>query len=706
MAGSRSVLRALFLGVLIAAAAPLPAEPSPLPGESGELCVDGQKPCLRWPSERERVAASSGGRPFVFAADGARTLLFGVVPADPATLDPAATARASAVARLRIVPARRRPPDAPVVVQLKRKDPEVSWAYPIAPRQVSALRELRMPAGAFELRVLAGGHLPLTQTFAVRDAAVDLGSLTLREAPVLTGRVIDRDTHEPLPAAVILSPDLQTLATPDATGSFSIAMTDETLRALRVEAPGRVPRTIPVEPSPGPRSLGDIELSEAGGAIVRLAFPDSAPEKVTVSIVDTSNPNESVVLTRRVVQPHETEARFEQLEPGQYAVVVEGDGALERFALPVEIEAAAVAEQTATIRPRAIVVKTMLGAKPLPAANVQVSHMGNRWRTDLRTDADGELSGALWQGGRLLAAVSTAAIPQPHIVIDDVDAAVQTWELVVPDRRIVGVVVDQKTARPIPDAHLQLRTRSGDSSLSFSATTREDGTFEFTAVRPGQQTLSVSANGYLRPQPVEFLVGSTDERVERLVELTAGRNQRLSVQTAQGVPIAGADVYAAAGAYVVSSASTDPMGVVDLAVPPDVPAVAYVFPREGSFAIARLPQSESAAAPTVVRVPPAQAGLHAEVKDPEGAPIPGVQFLMRYEGEFLPLLLVRQRRLLQPDGNPAPPRLPVGYYELWPVRTEQEALAIIAADGQSPVRLGLHVVPGMNRATLELKPRQ
>lgn len=700
-----SLLTSALLLCAIRTATPAPAAEDPQ--KAGTLCIQ-REACIQWPSESERLRAESSDRTFVFVQKNSRTIVFDIVPSDIASFDPTL---ARGAAMLRILPRARHHASTPLTLRVHQTAPPRTWSHMLDPGQDTSIRELRLPVGAFTLELLADGYKPVKRTLTTREEdAVHLGNLTMQEAPVITGQVVDRATGEPLATAVILSPDQKTLALPDAMGRFSITLVDEELQAVRVEAPGRAPRIVGLDNMLTASSLGIIELSVAGGALIKVVFPETAPAKVDITIVDTTDPNEHVTIARHTVPPHETEARFEHLEPGEYIVIVKGGTALERVGAKISVEAGSVNEKTVAIRPRPIVVTTLLGTNPLPAATVHITHTTAGWTTELQTDAGGEFVGPIWQDGDLLAAVSTATMPQPHVTIDSVRAAVGKWELAVPDRRIVGRVVDQQTSRPIPNARLALSTRSEAATLNVDATTREDGTFEFMAVRPGRQTLSVTADGYLRPQPLAFMVEPGDQRVERLFQLASGVARRLLVRTSQGAPVVGATVYAVAADNVIASAATDASGIAELPVPADASVTAYAFPREGSFGIARLPrETETAADPVAVMIPPALANLHVMVRDPSGAPIPDVRCVVRYDGEFLPVSLLRLHRLAQPstdDGSTTLPRLPVGYYELWPYRSPQEALAIIAANGESPLRLGLRVGPGLNRATFELRTKE
>lgn len=701
-------LVALFFCVVAANSSAMSATPVPV---RGELCVKEQRHCIQWPSERDRLSTDVVGQPFVFVAEGARSVVVGLVPKEIAEFQPAATD--GGLAALKFHPLSRKHAATPVTLRVEQAKPPISWVHTMQPREASSVRELRLPDGAYTLVLTADRHFPLQRELRVRsDATTALGELSLREAPVMTGRVVDKKTGEPLANAIILAAENQTLATTDAAGMFEISLIDEGLREIVVEAPGRAPKHVNLRDAITASSLGDIAVSQAGVGVVNLAFPESVRKKVTVTVMDTADPNEHVIVASAPVEPNETQARFEELEPGRYIAIVEGENALERFAVDLPIVAGESNEQTATIRPSPIVIRTRLGDEALPDATVQVTHMTSEWKTEVHTDSAGEYGAVLWQPGTFLGALTAAQVPQPHVVFAEIGATDTTWELTVPDRRIVGRVIDRDSSRPIAAASLVLSTQttSGDiTKINVGATTREDGSFEFTAVKPGRQTMTVTARGYVRPEPVEFLVEEHDRRIERILELTAGVTHHLRIRNSQGAPLAGAAAYAVSGDAVVGNAFSDASGEAALPVPSRVPVAAYVFPRDGSFAVVRLPAIGDGedSQEISVTVPPALASLLVSVKDSSGQPIEGVWCLVRYEGEFLlPSVLAIQRpwRPSGDGGDAILPQLPSGYYELWPYRSVNEALAIIGAGGQSPLRLGLQVSPGLNRATLELRP--
>jgi hypothetical protein len=614
-------------------------------------------------------------------------------------------------ASLRIQPLDRKYATAPITLRLERANPPASWTYTMQPRDVSSLRELHIPPGSYSLLLTADKHLPLKLTVAVSaDAPARLGALALREAPVMTGRVIDKGSREPVPNAAILASQGETLAVTDAGGMFEFILVDQKLEEIVIEAPERAPKRVELRSALTASSLGDILVSRGGTAIVNIEFPESVREQVRVVVMDTSDPNEYVVIGETTIESHESSARFEDLEPGRYVAIVEGDNALERFSIDLPVDPGRSVEQIAKIRPNRIVVKTLFGDGPLPDGTVHVTHTNAGWKTEIHTNASGEFEGILWQPGTFLGAVSAAALPQPHIAFEELSAGDTSWELVVPNRRIVGRVLDRKTGQAIAGVSLNLSTRTRAARLNVGATSAEDGSFEFTAVKPGIQVLTAAATGYLRPDPLEFTVAENDSRIERVLELSKGAGHTLHVRNAGGAAIAGATVYAVAGAAVVATAATDSSGTASLPVPPGVSVAALVFPQEGAFSILRLP-SVGADAPGeefTVTVSPPLASLALTAKDPSGKPIGELSFLVRYEGEFLPPAVLSMQRRWMPTseaGEAILQLLPTGFYELWPYRAVDEALAIIGAGGISPLRLGVQVSPGMNRAAFNLRPR-
>jgi hypothetical protein len=134
-----------------------------------------------------------------------------------------------------------------------------------------------------------------------------------------------------------------------------------------------------------------------------------------------------------------------------------------------------------------------------------------------------------------------------------------------------------------------------------------------------------------------------------------------------------------------------------------------VVPNEGSLAIRRLRTADEDV--LRVSVPSGSASLEIVMLTTEGAALPDVGLLMRYNGELIPPEVGREiERYLgvalhtDANGTTTLPHIPPGVYEFWPYRSEGEAASIVAAALAAPINV--NVVTGPNKATVRFRRRQ
>jgi hypothetical protein len=140
------------------------------------------------------------------------------------------------------------------------------------------------------------------------------------------------------------------------------------------------------------------------------------------------------------------------------------------------------------------------------------------------------------------------------------------------------------------------------------------------------------------------------------------------------------------------------------------PARCTCLPNEGSLAIARLAPEADPAERTRIVVPAGSSSLEIATLTTEGAAVPSVSLLLRYNGELIPPAVVREMHRYQglptatdSDGLATFDHIPPGVYELWPYRTEEEAGEIMSAALAAPINV--NVATGPNKATVKFRRR-
>jgi hypothetical protein len=209
--------------------------------------------------------------------------------------------------------------------------------------------------------------------------------------------------------------------------------------------------------------------------------------------------------------------------------------------------------------------------------------------------------------------------------------------------------------------------------------------------------------------PSEFRFLDTD--TGRRVDLTLHRGALKSVEIvdARGLPLSGAVIFESVGDRLVNTFSSDATGRAEVQFPPSDAAVLLVVPRSGSFVFHRVTAVDRAAASIRIRVPDPAASLDLKTETTEHQPIRDIYFLVRYDGETIPLDLLMQLARFGldfhtgPDGTTRVANLPPGLYELWPYMSAADPRSLMAGmDAPAPLRIA--VVPGENAATLTFRP--
>jgi hypothetical protein len=403
------------------------------------------------------------------------------------------------------------------------------------------------------------------------------------------------------------------------------------------------------------------------------------------------------VLSTRDLASSAREARFDNLAPGVYRIVLRGRGALERLSARAVLGSGDTLRIELAPKPRAATIRVIRAGKPLDGATVELAHEEHGWRS--RVAANEETT--LWEPGMFEIAVRGAGLVTPHAGRIELGAGTTTID--VPSGSIGGFVRDTAGAA-IPRAMVVLSTTH--NGLTTTVRTKSDamGRFDFTAVAAGRQTLRADAPGFLWLEPVTF---EANERELDLV-LDRGRSRTVSVMASDGTPVSGAFIAATNNASISATAITGDDGRAIVATPAGG-ATLFVVPKDGSFAIRRIGADE---ARVRVDVPPAAASLEVAMLTTAGAPISEVSVLLRYNGELVPPDVSRElerrqrlRLITDSEGRIQLARVPRGTYELWPYRSQEEADALVASASAIEAPANVNVVTGENRVTLRFRSR-
>jgi hypothetical protein len=407
----------------------------------------------------------------------------------------------------------------------------------------------------------------------------------------------------------------------------------------------------------------------------------------------------------RTLGAGQSEAVFDDVPRGSYIVLVSGVGPLQRFSIETGVGASDTRRLPITLPGGTARGRVTRGDAPLGGASVELHHYTQFWSTKATTNAAGELTGPSWLDGQFSAAITGGGLRERYDTeVRIVRGPASEFAISLPNRVVRGRVIDTAGA-PLANAPVALRSVTPELARNRRTTTDNDGTFAFEGVNAGMQTLRVLADGYLRPKPDEFFLTDRETDHEAVLEVSAGRPRAIEVTGADAKPVAGAKLVCAVESRVVSVATTHADGRATVAMPERGTSILYIFPAAGSLAVRRLGGGGDVER---IRVPAGSATLDVETLTTDGAPVSGINLLLRYNGELVPPDVLRQleslRLLTGDDGRAHLARIPPGTYELWPYRSAEEADLLMASSGfEAPINV--QVVTGENKAIVRFRKR-
>ncbi|MGI6457247.1 MAG: carboxypeptidase regulatory-like domain-containing protein [bacterium] len=116
---------------------------------------------------------------------------------------------------------------------------------------------------------------------------------------------------------------------------------------------------------------------------------------------------------------------------------------------------------------------------------------------------------------------------------------------------ISGIVLDKETREPVARAQVNVGGRRNMYGRNIFAVSRPDGTFQLENLQPGTATLSTSAAGYARSQPLQVNVKSGEITENVVIELEKGKEFLGLLLSPDNQPVGGASI-----SYTLNPASS------------------------------------------------------------------------------------------------------------------------------------------------------
>jgi len=585
-----------------------------------------------------------------------------------------------------------------------------TWRVDLSRRELEGLHLIALPPGSYQLQIHLAHHLPAWRTVQASAAGDDLGAVVLPRLPVISGEV-RRKGGDPIANARVSWAEGASAVT-DAAGRFQAEVESRWPEEIAVSAAGMGTRMVALPLMQATMTLPPIELEPA--STLRIAVQRNAEKgPLEVALLRTRDEAPPLPLTRTRIAKGKSEALFRDLPSGSYTVTIAGSEPLQRLAVKTVLGAGDRQTVKVPLREAFVHGRITRGGQPLEGAEVVFDHVDTRAVATIRSGADGRFTSAIWEQGDFDVSITGRDMGSPHSLRSKVEGF-PLIELAydVPDRRIAGRVVDEHGGA-VSGATVWLRSGKPDYAPTVSVKSHDDGSFEFIGAYAGPEVLSTNVEGRLLPDDLSFEIAEGERRRE--VELVAGQGfpRRVTVMQANGAPAVGASLIVATGSRLRSTSNSDLEGRAVLATPPDQESLLYIFPKEGSLFIRRLPaplDDENATAPLRIDLPRGESTLEVATLVDGGGAMPPVKLLMRFNGELVPPQVAQeverqQGFLLHTDsrGTATFANLPTGLYEFWPYRSEPEAEAILASATALKAPIAVNTVPGENKATVTFR---
>lgn len=542
--------------------------------------------------------------------------------------------------------------------------------------------------------------------------ALLLAAASVLPIHVVKGTVIDAKSHAAVRGASITLPNGKRIATTGRNGQFRAELPAVPWpSALTIASPGLADRSVDLPHVPEDVNLKEIALS-AEARIHATVPPAFAAEKLRWSLYRLVAGKVAGTRAEGQFARGRVDVAIDSLQADNYVLLVSGEGPLQQIATKVSPKPGQTVELPIAITPDVLRLSVVSGKKSMSGASIRFHPNDFAWTGTVTCDEEGKATAELWQEGDFLAVLldhEHAAFGRTTHLSSETGTI--SWTFEVPSHHVKGRVVDSATHEALPDVDVRISgtTVSGGGLEGLQVQTDADGRFEFTAIRDGSHTIRTYRKGYRYDRPQTITIDKDDGDWEGEIALDPlGERPAIIVLDDAGAPLAGVDMFLASAEGMLLLEHTDASGRV--AIPPERDGIAFAVPRTGSFGFTRIAADQSS--DVTLRVPRPNGILDVVSQATTGEPISNVYFLMRFNGTWIPpevfgrfITLHALPLRTDAEGRAHLESLPAGLYELWPVRTADEMMALKAGHlAQAPATVIVGDTPQIVTLTFRKKP--
>lgn len=345
------------------------------------------------------------------------------------------------------------------------------------------VHRIHLPVGKWSVTAAAEGHLPgRREDVAVSTKPVDLGVVTLTPSPSVVFRVLDSESV-PVAGAVLREPlEQESLAVSNPLGEIVWHAPEATLPpSLLLEASGYASEELEIRQRAETFNPGAVVLHRGATLTVKFERPDEIEEITAVLVRNPARrygPNHSGrgIGERRLTRD-QSEAVFQHLAPGTYALRLSGAGPLELLAREVRLTDSDQ-DLTLEIEPFVLDLAVLLAEQPLGGASVDIgTGSGNaEVKGTLTTDDMGKARVSAWSRD-----LRTAYVRSENPTLTSSrwfelgDASVETVVVRIDDITIRGRLTDKDTGRALGDTQLPVNWKGGSGAGAFPIAVVADG---------------------------------------------------------------------------------------------------------------------------------------------------------------------------------------------------------------------------------------
>jgi hypothetical protein len=580
----------------------------------------------------------------------------------------------------------------PAQATIELTDGKSTWQWTLSKTQVRRRQVLRLLPADYRLSITAPAHQSVVRQVNVAEEgpSTDIGTVTLPAMRTVSGTVVGRRVR-PVAGCAVLA-DGVALGFTDARGRFAVELPVPAPESLVLRHPEYAPRLVSIAQGTD-TTIGTVELVRGGSILCtvdRQKLKEAKP--LTVELFQFLPADKFRQRHSSALPAGESVVQFQQLDPGDYGILLKGSEAFEQLVVLVSVDDESEREIHVTIDPLRMYLTAIYGDEPLSDATIRLVNSGTLgkrvWVPEVKLDSGGSATVDLWQRGSMWAEVRSEELAATFVTDRRTfsDSENTTfWDIVVPERSVTGIVRDAATAEPVQGARV---IHESDAISGEVRVTDQQGRFRYDALDDGRHSFRVDSGAHLpsQPQSVDFAGGASGERNLEF-RLDKGKAVPLEVRNADGAPAASAIVID--GCTIQSDAfrffRTDDQGRLALPTAGGRHSLCVV-PVQGSFALVQVDPTQIVdQAPIQVRVPAPLVTVRVRARTPEGVPVAHLAFLLVYNGQVVPPMvpntladLQHRPRRTDDRGELMWTAMPAGQYEIWAYTSDEEAVSIAA----------------------------